>query len=60
MIQKVKDERGAKKIAVISHHYTTQCLLSPGFDENGKVVGIGWIENGRPYFREFENVYKVR
>jgi hypothetical protein len=41
MMQKVKNEKGARKIAVVSHHYTTQCLLSEGFDENGKVVGIG-------------------
>lgn len=47
-------------MAVISHHYTTQCLLSPGFDEDGNVVGIGEIINGKPYFRKLEDVLKVR
>lgn len=32
LVQKYKKLYNVKKIAVVSHHYTTQCLLTPGFN----------------------------
>lgn len=60
LIRSMKHSRGAKKVAVVSHHYTTQCLLAPGFDGQGNVVGIGEIVNGKPYFRRLGEVLEVQ